>query len=268
MQVEQVDIKTPEYVSLQFQTAALGSRAAAFLIDTLILMAINLVIFFVLIYSLSASVFDLFYVTDFSSYLVAGTIIIIFLINWGYYFLLEYFAGGRTLGKKFLGLRVIQDNGHSITLLSSLIRNLLRIIDMLPASYLVGMIMIFFHSKHKRVGDIVAGTIVVHERGNKKKKKRTKLDSLLEEKGIYSTVPIVEEWAIRQLTAKDWKLIQTYASRFGSLQQRDRSDLTLKVSNLLFPKIGLDTSNKNFYELEGMLLALYVQMKEEWDYYL
>ncbi len=265
MNTEQVDIKTPEYVSLQFQAAGLGSRAAAFIIDSLILIAINILIVIALIIGLNASFFDYFQ-SDIPSYLFAGIIILMFVLNWSYYFLLEYFTGGRTLGKKALGIRVIQENGHSITLLSSLIRNFLRIIDMLPVNYLVGMLMIFFHSKHKRLGDLVAGTIVVHERRGKKKKKNSKLDKLIAKKGISAEVGLVDEWALRSLGAKEWKLLKTYAERFNTLNTDDRIVLTRKMADILFPKIGLDPTSKHYDELEDMLLMLYLQMKEEWEY--
>ncbi|MCG1020879.1 RDD family protein [Sutcliffiella horikoshii] len=265
MNTEQVDIKTPEYVSLQFQAAGLGSRAAAFIIDSLILIAINILIVISLIFGLNASFFDYFQ-SDIPSYLFAGVLIIMFVLNWSYYFLLEYFTGGRTLGKKALGIRVIQENGHSITLLSSLIRNFLRIIDMLPINYLVGMLMIFFHSKHKRLGDLVAGTIVVHERRGKKKKRASKLDKLIAEKGLGAKGGLVEEGALRALGAKEWKLLKTYAERFDSLNTDDRIVLTRKLADILFPKIDLDPSSKHYDELEDMLLELYIQMKEEWEY--
>ncbi|QFT89092.1 RDD family protein [Bacillus sp. THAF10] len=264
MHAEHVDIKTPEYVSLKYQTAALGSRSAAFLIDSVILMLFNIAVIIGLLIFLNATFLDLFYI-DVPSYIIAGASILLFVINWSYFFLFEYFTGGRTLGKKFIGIRVIQDNGHSITLLSSLIRNLLRIIDMLPINYLVGMTMIFFHSKHKRLGDLVAGTIVVHERG-KKKKKKSSLDRNLEERGITGSSPIVDEWALRQLTAKDWKLLKTYASRISSLASDDRSVLSRKVADILFPKVGLHAPDKSYEELEVMLLRLYVLLKEEWEY--
>ncbi len=265
MNTEQVDIKTPEYVSLQFHAAGLGSRAAAFIIDTLILLAVNLLIFIALVFGLNASLFD-YFESDIPSYLFAGVIILMFVLNWSYYFLLEYFTGGRTIGKKALGIRVIQENGHSITLLSSLIRNFLRIIDMLPVNYLVGMLMIFFHSKHKRLGDLVAGTIVVHERRGKKKKKASKLDKLIAEKGLGANQHLVEEWALKALGSKDWKLLKTYAERINSLSTDDRIVLTRKMADILFPKIGLDPESKRYDELEDMLLLLYLQMKEEWEY--
>ena len=264
LKTEQVDIKTPEYVSLQFHSAGLGSRAAAFILDTILLVIVNILIVIALIFGLNASLFD-YVQTDMPSYMFAGVIILMFILNWSYYFLLEYFTGGRTFGKKMLGIRVIQENGHSITLLSSLIRNFLRIIDMLPANYLVGMLMIFFHSKHKRLGDLVAGTIVVHERRGKKKK-ASKLDKLIDEKGLNAEGGLVEEWALKSLGAKEWKLLKTYADRLDSLSTDDRIVLTRKMADILFPKIGLDPSSKHYDELEDMLLVLYLQMKDEWEY--
>jgi uncharacterized RDD family membrane protein YckC len=170
LNAEQVDIKTPEYVSLQFQSAGLGSRAAAFIIDQIILLIVNILIIIGLLFMINGTFMD-FFSSNMPSYLVGAAIILIFIIRWGYFFAFEYFSGGSTLGKKMVGIRVIQENGHSITLLSSLIRNLLRIIDSLPMNYLVGMLMIFFHTKHKRLGDLVAGTVVVHERRKRKRKR-------------------------------------------------------------------------------------------------
>ncbi len=135
----------------------------------------NIVFFLVLFFILMGEPISQI-LAEISSLTIGIIIIILFIINWGYFFAFEYFSGGRTLGKKVIGIRVIQDNGHSVTLLSSLIRNLLRIIDSLPASYFLGMMMMFFHSKHKRLGDFVAGTIVVHERKTKSNKKLTALE--------------------------------------------------------------------------------------------
>ena len=76
-----------------------------------------------------------------------------------YYIILEAILGA-TLGKLICGLRVTKDDGSPIDWLSSLIRNLLRIIDILPVSYLVGAIIIWNNPQKKRLGDIVAHTVV------------------------------------------------------------------------------------------------------------
>ena len=267
MKQEKIGIKTPEYVSLQFQLAGLGSRTAAFIIDQLILTLINIAILIVVFVVLVGGPNLAFYfATEVESVTLAITIIVLFLINWGYFFVYEYFSGGRTLGKKIIGIRVIQENGHSITLLSSFIRNLLRIIDMLPANYFLGILMVFFHSRHKRVGDLVAGTIVVHERHVKKKKKLTPFEKEIEKRGISKTNAVFDEWSLNSVGAKEWKLIQTYCNRFIQLPLTERIQLTNDVAEIIFPKIGLQIENKSTSELEDLLLVLYLVLKDEWEF--
>ncbi|MBD8067677.1 RDD family protein [Bacillus sp. PS06] len=265
MDQEKIDIKTPEYVSIQFQSAGLGSRASAFIIDQLILFIVNLLIV-VLLFFVFLSQESLFFLGDISSGSIAIAIILVFLLNWGYYFAFEYFYGGRTPGKKMIGIRVIQENGHSITLLSSFIRNFLRIVDSLPTGHLLGMLMIFFHSKHKRIGDLVAGTIVVHERKEKQKRKRTPLEKEIELRGLSKDSLLLEDWVIKSLSAKEWNLVNTYCHRMLQLAPFDRKQLTKQVADIMFPKIGLEIDGRKDVELENILLALYLYLKEEWEF--
>ncbi|MBZ5751565.1 RDD family protein [Metabacillus rhizolycopersici] len=266
MNQEQVDIKTPEFVSLQFQSAGLGSRTAAFIIDQLILMTVNVIIIIglgLVLYGFD----DLFYLADeFMSYPIAITLIVLFLLNWGYFFVLEYFSGGKTIGKRVVGIRVIQENGHSLTILSSFIRNLVRIIDSLPANYLVGMLMIFFHPKNKRIGDLVAGTIVVHERKTKKKSRLSAIEKEIERRGLSKDDVEIEEWAFRSLGAKEWNLVKTYSHRLLQLPKDERVQLTNKMAEILLPKIGIEIEGKEASELENALLTLYLFLKEEWEF--
>src|SRR3954453_7841683 len=150
MKDDHLDIKTPEFVAIQFQIAGLGSRAAAFILDQILLMLVNILIVVALFFVMDGIEQLPFFLAQ-SSFPIAVVVIGLFVLNWGYFFFFEFFSGGRTLGKKIVGIRVIQDNGHSITLLSSFIRNLVRLIDSLPTAYFLGILMIFFHPKHKRL---------------------------------------------------------------------------------------------------------------------
>ncbi|TYR75981.1 RDD family protein [Rossellomorea vietnamensis] len=267
MQEEQVDIKTPEYVSLQFQAAGLGSRAAAFLIDQLLLAIINfaVIIGLVLFMDLQSSYIYFFEESPISSGAIAITVIVLFVINWGYFFAYEFFSGGKTLGKSIIGIRVIQDNGQSITLLSSFIRNLLRIIDMLPFYYIVGMLMIFFHGKHKRLGDLTAGTVVVHER-KKKSKRKTGIEKVIASRGLSRNSVTFEEGSLKPLQAKEWKLLKTYTQRFTGVEQNQRLVLTKQVAEIILPKIGMEIERQTEEELENILLVIYLNMKDEWEF--
>lgn len=265
MNDERVDIKTPEFVSIQFQIAGLGSRSAAFIIDQLLLMVVNILSIIILLFVMDGMSSFSFFMME-NTLPIAITVIVLFIVNWGYFFAFEFFSGGRTLGKKLVGIRVIQENGHSITLLSSFIRNFIRMIDSLPTAYFLGIIMIFFHSKHKRLGDIVAGTIVVHERKPKRNKKQTPLEEEIYNRGLSTDDLTIDEWTLKSLGIKEWKLVSTYANRFQHIQLVERNQLTEQIAEVLLPKIGLETAGKKTYYLENTLLVLYLILKDEWEF--
>jgi uncharacterized RDD family membrane protein YckC len=263
MNLKELDITTPEHVNLRFKIAGIGSRAAAQLIDWLILGLLNFTIFFITI-KLDEYIFAAGSI--FSNYLWGITIVIFFLLTWGYFALYEFLNNGRTFGKMLLGLRVIRDNGQSITFLSSIIRNLLRIVDFIPGFYFLGTVMIFAHPKHKRIGDLVAGTIVIYERRSKKKKKKDRYEKEMEKRGIDPSRVILEEWAKKKVGNREWTLLKTYIERRETLTNEDKDKLTIKVSDILLPLIGLERGIKSSEELEKDLLALYIALREEWEF--
>jgi hypothetical protein len=126
--------------------------------------------------------------------------------------------------------------------------------------------MIFFHSKHKRIGDLVAGTIVVHERKAKKKKKLTAIEREIVKRGLTKEELQIEEWTLKTLGAKEWNLVKTYCSRFTHLPLEERNELTLQVAEILFNKAGLQLEGKSGREIEDTLLILYLLLKDEWEF--
>jgi uncharacterized RDD family membrane protein YckC len=157
---DQLSIETPELVTLEFPLAGIGSRFIAILIDY----ALQLAGFVVLI--LGAMLF-LPSMQKFESagakWVVAVMVLIPFLLQWGYFTLFEGLSHGQTPGKRVAKIRVIQQSGRAITIFESLSRNLVRVIDFLPTFYVVGTISIFITKRNQRLGDLVAGTLVVHE---------------------------------------------------------------------------------------------------------
>ncbi len=81
----------------------------------------------------------------------------------GYFIFFELVMRGQTPGKKAMKVRVLRDDGTPVTAKEVAVRNLLRIVDFLPAAYAVGTIAMFCSPLCKRLGDIAAGTIVVKE---------------------------------------------------------------------------------------------------------
>ncbi|GGJ94497.1 transporter [Lentibacillus kapialis] len=263
MNQEEAFVKTPEFVSLKFKLAGLGSRGGAMIIDQILLTAFNIALILCLVF-ITQSGFTSF-LTD-STLPLAITIILIFVVYWGYFFVGEYFFSGKTLGKHILNIRVIQDNGHSITLLASLIRNLLRIIDILPTAYLTGIIMVFIHSRHKRLGDIVAGTIVVHERNIKKTVKDASIEKEIKSRGLTKESLSIDDWIVRSFEMKEWNLLKKYSERLLQLEDTERKELTKRLASVIFPKIGLKLENMTIREIEDTLLTLYLILKDEWEF--
>ena len=152
-----VRVETPENVVLDLEIAGLGSRALAALIDSAILSAW---MFAVMLLSRLVGT-----MTGGSTWLGAATILILFGSTFGYFIVYEGFGRGQTPGKRIIGIRVVQGTGHPLTAGAAVIRNLLRIADLFPPpSYLVGALFVAFHPQGKRLGDLVAGSIVVRDR--------------------------------------------------------------------------------------------------------
>jgi uncharacterized RDD family membrane protein YckC len=164
---DQLSIETPELVGIELPLAGIGSRCVALLVDSVV-QGFTLAAFVVLILLLAvglprtAHAINHTQSTDTAKWAIAVVILIPFLLQWGYFTLFEAFWHGQTPGKRLLHLRVIQQSGRPIGLFESMGRNLIRIVDMVPGFYLVGALCIFTTRRQQRLGDMVAGTLVVH----------------------------------------------------------------------------------------------------------
>lgn len=157
-------IETPERVPLHFALASIGNRFLACAIDhtlQIVTMIVLIIAFSVIAYYLSL----LDQVSNAPNWVKAVLIVIVFLIVSGYFAFFEWVWNGQTPGKRLLKLRVIREDGRPVTFWEASVRNLLRTFDMMPAPfYSIGLISVFVSSSDQRIGDMVAGTVVVRER--------------------------------------------------------------------------------------------------------
>src|SRR6185503_16707656 len=165
---ERVHISTPDHVSLEFELAGPGSRFSAYVID--FIFSVLLIIAIIFVAYLGGGLLALRALARASggnltvSWLWAAVVLVIFLINWGYYVFFEGLGRGSTPGKKRVGIRVIRQDGLPIGLREAALRNLVRAADMLPPpSYILGGLVMHFDPLGRRLGDMVAGTYVVVE---------------------------------------------------------------------------------------------------------
>jgi uncharacterized RDD family membrane protein YckC len=153
-------IETPEQTVLEFPLAGIGSRSLALALDTLLQIAALIAIgIFAGLVSYVGFLPELG-----KQWVYAIVIFFLFLLQFGYFAFFETIWNGRTPGKRWTHLRVITDSGRPVGAQGAILRNLIRIVDALPSFYAIGIVTSLFSPQNKRVGDYVAGTVVVHEK--------------------------------------------------------------------------------------------------------
>jgi uncharacterized RDD family membrane protein YckC len=149
--MHELTISTPEHVPIRLEPAGAGSRFLAVLIDSSITMGISIAIATICGVFLSRGVAGAIFVTT------------TFFLTWGWHIAFETRGNGRTPGKRALSLRVIDARGLPVSVYQSLVRNIMRVIDFIPAFYGFGAIAILISPLRRRVGDVVAGTLVIRD---------------------------------------------------------------------------------------------------------
>lgn len=151
--------ETPERVALSLEVAGIGARAFAYLLDVLLVFLLWVVAG--VAYSVSGDLLREAQALSFAGQLLAVAAVL--LSGWGWDVAWEVLGGGRTPGKRALGLRVVRADGAPVGPAESLVRNLLRALEV-PFGYAPGVLAVALTPRRQRIGDLVAGTLVVRER--------------------------------------------------------------------------------------------------------
>jgi len=151
------EVETPECVRFRYRTAGPTRRLLAYAIDSLVRAGILLLVGMSLI--LSSVINE----KNFAEAAFGLMLVVFFVLEWGYYVLFETLWDGKTPGKLVVRLRVVKDEGYPIRFVDSVLRNLLRAADFLPAGYALGFVSMASDRRFRRIGDRVAGTMVVVE---------------------------------------------------------------------------------------------------------
>jgi uncharacterized RDD family membrane protein YckC len=221
-------IATPEGVELALDLAGLGSRFTAGIIDLTIKTVIVIGVL-LLASSLSGVVAVIVYA------------VLPLLVYVGYDVLFETLGAGRTPGKRATGLRVLRADGGPEDVVSSLIRNVLRVIDGLPLSYVPGIVSILATKKNQRLGDLAAGTIVVRERRGGRRTDEPGaeprfLPPLAEREPAAVRVPA--GYDLGGLTDADAGAVRAFLDRRDHLDSAARRDVATRLAEALRPKVA------------------------------
>jgi uncharacterized RDD family membrane protein YckC len=225
---EKLTIDTPEQIALEFPLAGAGSRFLALAIDTFVQIAVLLVLALV---GLIALWFRSLGFQSLATWVAAALILLGFLLYYGYFAAFEALWGGQTPGKRVVGLRVISVTGQPITPFDALLRNLLRIVDQMPGIYAVGVLSIFFTSRNQRLGDLVAGTVVVQEQG-------------LPQGEMSSTPVLATRLGAARLSIEEVEVIQTFLARRADLPEYLRMHTAGQLAHRIRQRLELPPSSQ------------------------
>ena len=240
MTTDKLIIDTPEQVHLEFVLAGLGSRFMAAILDSFIQFAAYLVLFLCGLFWISLGDTS----PGRSVFRQAIGVLVVFCINWGYYAVFESLWKGQTPGKRWAGIRVIKQTGRPINAFEAIARNLVRVIDFLPGFYGVGVLTMLLNSKNRRLGDYVAGTIVVHETSDR-------------EASLFFNTPTRADFTLHQaagLTPQEAELIETFLARRLEIPPEVRQYNAMRIADMISARLQIPPQarppdNENFLEL-------------------
>jgi uncharacterized RDD family membrane protein YckC len=261
---DKLTIETPEQTVFDFPLAGVGSRCLAVLIDSIIQ-----ILGFVLLGLLVgwSKILDRFEFINVSVWFEAFAIFIAFSIYYGYFAIFESIWNVQTPGKRWTHLRVIHESGRPIAVPQAILRNLVRFVDQLPGIYAVGLTTALISRQNRRVGDIVAGTVVVHERplekgaapwaepapragsgsisltsaiaaGNASTANSTLGVGPVSNTFATSPPPSVR-WGVSRLTGEDVRLLNSFLERRFTLDMQTRDRLARQIGERLSERLGV-----------------------------
>jgi uncharacterized RDD family membrane protein YckC len=238
--LDKLTIDTPEQIAIEFPLAGIGSRFLAIAFDILLQSVGYLVLALI-----AAVVFGGQLARVWRSawtWSQAIFILVVFCVYWGYYAFFETIWQGQTPGKRVAGIRVIKETGRSITAFEAIARNLVRVVDQIPGVYAVGCITMFLNKKSQRLGDFVAGTVVVHE-----KKAETAEPFFNLQPGAQ-----LPAYPVGKLSNADLVLIETFLARRLDLAADVRASTARRIAEGVAKKLELQSrpqpDNEDFLE--------------------
>ncbi len=221
-----IEIQSTELFFLENELADIGSRAFAYIIDLFIR------IIFIIGLNLALSSEILFRSS------LSKIFLPIIIVWWmGYFVIFEFFTAGKTPGKRIVGIRVLKSDGSNLSFLDSCVRNIMRVVDMLPFGYSFAIIIMLFERLNRRIGDITANTIVIYDRSTNKSIKDFVKKMLIDSKPRQS----VQIKGVEQLNQNDRLIIKNLYSRLGTMKDENaKKKLMIKFHEKISKRIKVE----------------------------
>jgi uncharacterized RDD family membrane protein YckC len=235
---EKLTIETPEQIALEFTLASVGSRFLALGVDTLLqgggFLALGLLALALLRVSPIGGM-------DIRTWGFAVLLLAAFCTYYGYFAAFEALWNGQTPGKRAIGLRVIAASGRPLSVHEAVLRNVVRIADQLPGVYAVGILSVFLTARHQRLGDLAAGTVVVHERPMER------FHAGLEGRELRA------RHGARRLRPEEIALIETFLRRRLDLSETQRARTAQEIATRIEARLGVASVDDHDRFLEDVV---------------
>jgi uncharacterized RDD family membrane protein YckC len=233
---KQVTLQTPESVELEFRLAGIGNRAFALLIDyhVLALLLVGFLALWALFSNQLLNYLEQLEInyTGVPNWLWAIALLVTFTIFVSYFLFFETLWQGQTPGKRVVGLRVIRDDGRPARVGQATLRALLRPFD---DFLFVGVFFLILGKREKRLGDWVAGTLVIQE-----SRSIAKAPLVLAEQAQTITKQLLEMANISLLLPDDFAVIREYLQRRSLMESRAKTDFSLNLARQVKDAIALE----------------------------
>lgn len=219
-----LEVETADHVVLRYDLAGGGNRGFAALVD--VVAATGVLIGVAAARAVLAAVLP-----SGTLFALNGVFVMLaLLLAWAYFIVFEWLWGGRTLGKRIFGLRVIGADGSPATFTAVLVRNLVRVVDFLPAFYGIGLLAIVVSGRSQRLGDLAAGTFVVRA-----PRPRIDLPAL---RTVASTAAAGRAVPVRGLPGELQRLVREFVARERGLDAAQRARVAAAVAAALRPRVA------------------------------
>ena len=227
--LNRVKSRTPESVELEFVLAGLGNRIYALIIDYLIWSSILILV--LIVWAFLVTQVAWLRSEPIRLWITAIQILILFGVYIGYFICFETLWRGQTPGKRYVKIRVIREDGRNVGIQQSILRSLLRPIDDI---FCLGFLFILFSAQEKRLGDWVAGTILIQE-GQTVSKQKIEISPAATD----VATRIIETGKIAALTPDQFATIRKYLYRYPALAPTARNSVSDRLVNQLLQRIEL-----------------------------
>ncbi len=221
-------IVTPEAVLLEFQTASVGTRLLAEVLDLLVQFAAFVILSLALSAALGAAELP-------AALAVIIVVTMVFLVVFGYPIGMETLWRGRTLGKAALGLRVVTKEGAPIRFRHASVRGALALIDFYLTSGAAAILSILLTQRNQRLGDLAAGTVVLRERTARGVAARAEAVSFSPPSGLEAYAASLD---VASVTPEQYGLVRSFLLRALGLSAAARAALSLRLANPLATQIN------------------------------